>query len=1024
MKNLLGKNEFKKLKSYDKLYDSQQTKSSYDKLYESMDFSNNTGWSESLLGRAVNKLFSFGKTLVEKLIMKKLKRRLEDTYFQGVMVAMAKNNIDANAIETVNLMVDVFLVNDQQVQKIKVLKEKAGSDELDLTLIKRVLDYDWQTPSEYNNKIFSFKVKSDTDLNGYSYLIVPHYDNVELIDNNTDIPEKIENVKETENLEDITVVVVEGKNDEKTEQETYFIKTIKDNVKGNNDNNEFKAEFEESISEDKTASFTDNSSGEPNSWKWTFEGAETTESTEQNPTVKYDNPGKYKVTLTISNDDGKTDTIEKEIEITDNLPATTFNKGDLVKWVSIPSANKQFRKPNDEVMKSDEWVWDFGIIVDKNSDGTYQVRGIPGNRYFKWNSIVAVKSEILTLVLTSDEVNKIKPTWEPKKGEEIAIVNNNGDIETGDVDAISKTKNQELVKVNNKTVPYKWKPEGTKNGKKPEITAQPKEMSNDTRAQLIKKKKEEGQAELNKIMANSKLKKETQGLIYKAQDVLDKFMHFSRTEEEVNAAWEVFQKIINKIEVSEVSENFNNYNYFLINKELKEFTLTIETFFNKINEAVSNEKSKGKNIKNSINKFLLKSKIKKAVSGKLSNLLSSTKLSKENADLLKAYGPLDIDSLDQKGIAKKFIEDDNLRKIATESVNKEALKEIQLRAQWMYDPEKYKDKRTEHYSRLNFTTTGADSNKLENFWLKKLARVKADYTVFFQEGGNFPQSLDPPALVNSDAAFRKTWNQYDAKEANKNSTQTSTDNVPPVDDKVLKFLHLIKGSPKPGAEGLLKIYTTNKQTVGILFKLIKGTGNFYCFKFLGLFDWGKYYKEWKNLSENDQTEEKSNDLVEKYHYTTGGNGKTTSINSADNEDIKNIFYSFRGKILNNEKITVKTDTIGFYYRTKINKPSSGGYYMPQVILHKNNTWENATAYITKTKNEFTEIAAYEPLKEVSNNVGNKESHKKQYKFNFNTDNIFYMETSSVQSLWSIIIDKEDADKDKALSNLTDIENIL
>ena len=63
---------------------------------------------------------------------------------------------------------------------------------------------------------------------------------------------------------------------------------------------------------------------------------------------------------------------------------------------------------------------------------------------------------------------------------------------------------------------------------------------------------------------------------------------------------------------------------------------------------------------------------------------------------------------------KRFIDDAELRKDAIELVNKEALKEIALRAQWMYDDEKYKDKRSDIYSRINFTTMGSDMSKLKN----------------------------------------------------------------------------------------------------------------------------------------------------------------------------------------------------------------------------------------------------------------------------------------------------------------------
>ncbi len=47
--------------------------------------------------------------------------------------------------------------------------------------------------------------------------------------------------------------------------------------------------------------FTDLSKGDPNSWNWTFSGGEPSSSNEQSPTIRYDVPGSYKVSLSASN---------------------------------------------------------------------------------------------------------------------------------------------------------------------------------------------------------------------------------------------------------------------------------------------------------------------------------------------------------------------------------------------------------------------------------------------------------------------------------------------------------------------------------------------------------------------------------------------------------------------------------------------------------------------------------------------------------------------------------------------------
>ena len=57
-------------------------------------------------------------------------------------------------------------------------------------------------------------------------------------------------------------------------------------------------------------SFMDKSLGLVESWSWTFEGGTPATSTEQNPIVQYNTPGKYKVTLKVANSKNSS-TIEK-----------------------------------------------------------------------------------------------------------------------------------------------------------------------------------------------------------------------------------------------------------------------------------------------------------------------------------------------------------------------------------------------------------------------------------------------------------------------------------------------------------------------------------------------------------------------------------------------------------------------------------------------------------------------------------------------------------------------------------------
>lgn len=108
----------------------------------------------------------------------------------------------------------------------------------------------------------------------------------------------------------------------------YTVKLVATNPKGSStvtktnlltvvDNTSLDADFDS----DQTATYTggsikfnDKSIGTATSWSWTFEGANTTTSSSQNPTVTYPTAGRYKVKLVASNS-AKSSTIEKSAYI-------------------------------------------------------------------------------------------------------------------------------------------------------------------------------------------------------------------------------------------------------------------------------------------------------------------------------------------------------------------------------------------------------------------------------------------------------------------------------------------------------------------------------------------------------------------------------------------------------------------------------------------------------------------------------------------------------------------------------------
>ncbi|MDR0969221.1 MAG: PKD domain-containing protein [Lentimicrobiaceae bacterium] len=84
----------------------------------------------------------------------------------------------------------------------------------------------------------------------------------------------------------------------------------------------------------KSVSFTDESTGSPTSWNWTFEGGTPATSTQQNPTVVYNTIGTYDVTLQVTNANGNdTETKTNYIEVVAQSPSLICN-GSFETWTA------------------------------------------------------------------------------------------------------------------------------------------------------------------------------------------------------------------------------------------------------------------------------------------------------------------------------------------------------------------------------------------------------------------------------------------------------------------------------------------------------------------------------------------------------------------------------------------------------------------------------------------------------------------------------------------------------------------
>ncbi len=118
--------------------------------------------------------------------------------------------------------------------------------------------------------------------------------------------------------------------------------------------------------------FTDESSNNPTSWYWEFEGGTPATSTDQNPIVTYFDPGEFTVSLTVTNAGGNdTETKFGEIEILPG-PISDFE----VQLLEATIFTTNFSQ------NADDYFWDFGNGDDEDifqpvytyeDDGTYTI---------------------------------------------------------------------------------------------------------------------------------------------------------------------------------------------------------------------------------------------------------------------------------------------------------------------------------------------------------------------------------------------------------------------------------------------------------------------------------------------------------------------------------------------------------------------------------------------------------------------------------------------------------------------------
>jgi PKD repeat protein len=155
-----------------------------------------------------------------------------------------------------------------------------------------------------------------------------------------------------------------------------------------------------------TVQFSNNSSQNAETFEWSFPGGDPATSTEENPTVVYNTPGVFGVTLTVTNAAGSNTSNEVDFVTVNAAPATSFDH-------SISGNDVTFENTSDNFTS---YSWDFGDgnTSDENnpthtyeSDGAYTVvlttTNECGSTTFETVVVIATEGPIAAFTAMAEE---------------------------------------------------------------------------------------------------------------------------------------------------------------------------------------------------------------------------------------------------------------------------------------------------------------------------------------------------------------------------------------------------------------------------------------------------------------------------------------------------------------------------------------------------------------------------------------------------------------------------------------------
>ena len=165
-----------------------------------------------------------------------------------------------------------------------------------------------------------------------------------------------------------------------------------------------------------TVNFTDASSGSPTGWAWDFPGGNPTSSTEQNPSIVYDQPGTYEVSLTVTNSFGENTLTQTNYIEVGTVPSVDFDYEDTGNGATYDFTNNS--------VNGTSYFWEFGdggTSEEVNPTYTYETPGEYTVTLQVTNDCGTVTTEqVIVIIFTSTEdlagINTIQLYPNPNTG--------------------------------------------------------------------------------------------------------------------------------------------------------------------------------------------------------------------------------------------------------------------------------------------------------------------------------------------------------------------------------------------------------------------------------------------------------------------------------------------------------------------------------------------------------------------------------------------------------------------------------